>query len=60
MSGGRPRNRPGALFPNADPELAKGLAEIPELLKKILPIKEKHRKALASGVRRLSGLLTVE
>lgn len=54
------RNRPGALFPNADPDLAKGLAQIPDLLRKIIPMKEKHRKLLATGVRRLSGLLTTE
>ena len=54
------RNRPGALFPNADPELARGLALIPDLLQGILPMKEKHRNLLATGVRRLSGLLTTE
>ncbi len=60
MSGSHHRNRPGALFPSADPELARGLARIPDLLREILPMKEKHRKQLATGVRRLSGFLTTD
>jgi ribosomal protein RSM22 (predicted rRNA methylase) len=60
MSDRRGRTRPGDLFPDALPDLAEGLARMPELLRRILPLKEKHRKVLAGGVRRLSAFLTVE
>ncbi len=60
MSAPYDRNRPGALFPLADPELVRGLTRLPDLLKTVLPMKEKHRKLLATGVRRLSGFLTTE
>lgn len=60
MSRMHDKSRPGALFPQADPELARGLAKIPDLLRGIIPMKEKHRKLLATGVRRLSGFLTTE
>ncbi len=55
---GRPR--PASLFPDGSLDLIKGLAQLPDILKRIQPMKEKHRKALASGVRGLSSLLTVE
>lgn len=60
MSYGGRRSNPGDLFPPAAKDLLKGLSELPDLLRKILPMKEKHRRALAGGVRRLSGFLTVE
>ncbi len=54
------RSRPGTLFPEASHDLIEGLAKVPDLLKRIQPLKEKHRKALAGSVRRLSTFLTVE
>jgi len=51
---------PGDLFPPATDDLLAGLALLPENLKPIMPLKDKHRRALAGGVRRLSAFLTVE
>ncbi len=56
----RGRTRPGDLFPASCQELLAGLDQFPELLGRIHPLKEKHRKLLATGVRRLSGFLTVD
>ncbi len=60
MSPAPGKSRPGDLFPDASDELVAGLAKMPELLSKALPLRDKHRRALASGVRRLSTFLTVE
>lgn len=60
MSSGGRRPFPGDLFPPAADDLLAGLNGLPELLQELMPLKEKHRRALAGGVRRLSAFLTVE
>ncbi len=60
MSTGRGKNNPGHLFPDINRELTTGLANLPNLLRTAHPMKEKHRKALPTGIRRLSTLLTME
>jgi ribosomal protein RSM22 (predicted rRNA methylase) len=60
MSNGRRNSKPGNLFPDITGDLTTGLGNIPDLLRKIHPMKEKHRKALASGVRLLSTYLTMD
>lgn len=60
MSAAGPYNRPGNLFSRRDVEPAAGLEGFEDLLQSIHPLKQKHRKSLAGGVRRLSAFLTVE
>ncbi len=60
MIRGERRAFPGDLFPLATDDLLAALERLPEDLRPIMPLKEKHRRALAGGVRRLSAFLTVE
>ena len=60
MSQGDRRFFPGDLFPPATDDLLAGLQALPDHLKRVMPLKEKHRRALAGGVRRLSTFLTTE
>jgi hypothetical protein len=48
------------LFPEPGAELTRGLGELGALLRRIHPLKTKHRATLPGTVRRLSAFLTVE
>ena len=48
------------LFPAPELSLTTGLEALPEILKKVMPLKGKHRSSLPGAVRRLSAFLTVE
>jgi hypothetical protein len=55
-----PGGLPSPLFPPPDALFQKGLTELEPLLRRVFPLKAKHRAQLPGGVRRLSAFLTVE
>nr|MEE4269211.1 rRNA methyltransferase [Candidatus Krumholzibacteria bacterium] len=55
-----PGGLPSPLFPVPDAVFQKGLTELEPILRRVFPLKAKHRAQLPGGVRRLSAFLTVE